>query len=235
MEWIVFLILVVGGIWLWQSRQRKNSQHVRPSPPPRSTTYVSRMGRSVEADESFHAWTSGDLVRMARAINQQTNPIDRHFLLMEIVNQTYKNRKDPDMAKLCVEMAEKHLAEFPNIAPALKKDMGGVLPRVTTFQHYATLLSERGDYQRAMEVCEEALRYGLHDNTKGGFEARIDRIKRKQKTYDGDGTYRRDPRHDLRSGLSASSGPAPQLLPECRIHHRLPFYRCSASTQSGFL
>jgi len=184
MEWIVLIILIIGGIWYWQYRQGKNNRHVDTSPPPRSTTYVSRMGRSVEAGESFHAWTSGDLARMISATNQQTNPIDRHFLLMGIVNQTYKDRKKPDMGKLCAEIAEKHLAEFPNIAPALKKDMGGELPRVTTFQHYATLLTERGEYKRAIEVCEEALRYGLHDNTKGGFEARIDRIKRKQKKND---------------------------------------------------
>lgn len=138
----------------------------------------------MEADESFHAWTSGDLARMTSAINQQTNPIDRHFLLMGIVNQTYKDRKNPDMGKLCAEIAEKHLAEFSKIAPALKKDMGGELPRVTTFQYYATLLTEKGEYKRAIEVCEEAMHYGLHDNTKGGFEARIDHIKKKQKQND---------------------------------------------------
>jgi hypothetical protein len=184
MEWIVLIILIIGGVWYWQYRHGKNNRHVGTSLPPRSTTYVSRMGRSVEADESFYAWTSGDLARMISATNQQTNPIDGHFLLMGIVNQTYKDRKKQDMGKLCAEIAEKHLAEFPNIAPALKKDMGGELPRVTTFQHYATLLTERGEYKRAIEVCEEALRYGLHDNTKGGFEARIDRIKRKQKKND---------------------------------------------------
>lgn len=33
--------------------------------------------------------------------------------------------------------------------------MGGELPRVTTFQQYATLLTKRGEYKRAIEVCEE--------------------------------------------------------------------------------
>lgn len=145
-----------------------------------STTYVYRMGRHVEADEAFHAWTSGDLDRMVRALDTETNLIDKHFLLMGIVKQAYKERSNPDMAELCASVAEKHLAKFPEIAPALKTDMGGFLPRVTTFQDYATLLSEKGEFQRAIEVCEEALRYGLNDNTKSGFEGRIERIKKKQ-------------------------------------------------------
>ena len=70
----------------------------------------------------------------------------------------------------------------PSLALALKEDMGGTLPRVTTFQHYATVLTEDGEYEKAISICEKALEYGLHDNTKSGFEGRIERIKKKAKT-----------------------------------------------------
>lgn len=140
-----------------------------------------RMGELVEADGAFEAWTSGDLDQMVDALDLPTNPIDRHFLLQNIVQKTYKERDIPKARRLCRRVAEIHLSEFSDIAPALKKDMGGFLPRVSTFQHYATVLTEDGEFDRAVEVCEQAMEYGLDDGTKTGFEGRINRIQRKAK------------------------------------------------------
>lgn len=53
-----------------------------------------------------------------------------------------------------------------------------VLPRVSTFQQYATLLAERGEFQRAIRVCESAICFGLDDGTKKGYEGQIERIKK---------------------------------------------------------
>ncbi|XPF94265.1 hypothetical protein ACM9HF_19990 [Colwellia sp. RE-S-Sl-9] len=118
---------------------------------------------------------------MLKAVDSKTNLIDRHFLLLSIVRATYKLRKEEKYRSLCVEYSEKHLQEFPEIAPALKENMGGFLPRVTTFQNYATVLSENNNFDKAIEVCQQALSYGLHDNTKSGFNGRIVRIEKKAK------------------------------------------------------
>ncbi|HMP71380.1 MAG TPA: hypothetical protein PKA76_18670 [Pirellulaceae bacterium] len=99
---------------------------------------------------------------------------------MTIVSESYKRRSDPNMAEVCAQVAEMHIEEFPQIARPLKQDMGGILPRVSTFQHYATLLTEQSRFDGAIEVCETALRFGLHDGTKAGFEGRIERIKKKR-------------------------------------------------------
>jgi len=168
---------------MWNFIQRLFSLIVtqKPASPKavaaRPTAYTTRLGKTVPVDDAFHAWTSGDLNEMLKALPVKTNLIDRHFLLMGIVDATYKNRTDPKMAQRCAQVAEMHLTEFPKIAPALKKDMDGILPRVTTFQHYATLLSEQGEYDKAIAVCEQAIKYGLRDNTQSGFKGRIERIK----------------------------------------------------------
>ena len=146
------------------------------------TSFTSRLGKSVPVDDAFRAWTSGDLTKMIKAANTKTNPIDRHFLLQSIVNETYKLRKEEKYRRLCIEFAEKHLQEFQNIAPVLKADMNGTLPRITTFQNYVTVLTEQGEYEKAIQICELALEYGLHDGTKSGFEGRIMRIKKKYNT-----------------------------------------------------
>lgn len=138
-----------------------------------------RFGQFIPTDEVRDAWVSGDLERMLRAANLQTNLVDRHFLLSGIVKETYKRRAEPELATLCAQYSEQHLAEFQTIAPALKADVG-TLPRVPTFQHYATLLAEQGDFERAIWVCELAKYYGLEDGTKAGFDGRMARIRKKQ-------------------------------------------------------
>jgi hypothetical protein len=142
-----------------------------------------RQGEAVQVDNVFEAWTSGDLSEMLKSVQKKTNPIDRHFLLQNIVNETYKLRKGANHRETCIKYSEIHLAEFPVIAPALKKDLGGYLPRVTTFQNYATVLTEIGEYEKAIKVCEDANSFGLDDGTKSGYQGRIERIKRKQETY----------------------------------------------------
>ena len=117
---------------------------------------------------------------MLAALTVPTNLIDRHFLLMGIVNETYRQRQDPTLAAKCAEVSELHLEEFSRIAPALRREMGGVLPRVTTFQHYATLLADEGAFDQAIAVCKLAIEYDLRDNTKSGFLGRIERIRKKQ-------------------------------------------------------
>lgn len=114
---------------------------------------------------------------MLAQLKQNTNMIDRHFLLMNIVGQAYKNQGDKQMRTICHQVAQMHIKEFPNIKPALKKDLG-TLPRVPTFQQYATVLTEEERYSEAIAVCEAAIKFGLSDGTKGDFQGRIEKIKK---------------------------------------------------------
>ncbi len=154
----------------------------RKEDPPQKkepTAYTLRQGKCIPVDDAFRAWTSGDLDDMLKVASTKTNPIDRHYLLQSIVDAAYKLRKDKQRRQLCIEYAEKHLQEFPSIVQALKNSTGGLLPRVTTFQKYATVLTENGEYTKAIKVCTQAIEYGLHDNTKSGYEGRIARIEKK--------------------------------------------------------
>jgi hypothetical protein len=142
--------------------------------------FVSRMGRLVPTDQVFDAWTSGDLAKMLAAETTPTNPIDRHFLLLSIVQLAYKQRRVPEMRRLFLKYARQHVSEFERLAGPLREDSDGTLPRVPTFQLLATVLTEDGQLEEAEKVCLLALQQGLHDGTKGGFEARITRIRKKQ-------------------------------------------------------
>jgi len=157
-----------------------DSQPISAGAGPREgRTMTLREGKFVPTDEVFDAWTSSDLPRMLAAIDMKSNLIDRHFLLMGIVKETYRLREDPAMADLCAEVAQTHVDEFATIKPALEREFGGQLPRVPTFQHYATLLTERGDFTAATRICEAASAFGLDDGTKAGYAGRIARIGKK--------------------------------------------------------
>lgn len=166
---------------LFLGRFSKNADEIKGESVQKQVRYTMRDGKVVETDVVFDAWTSGDIDQMQAALTEKTNLVDRHFLLMSIVAQSYKHRKkDPELEKLCAEISEQHIQEFPEIKPALIKELDGIVPRVTTFQNYATLLTEQNNFNHAIEVCKQAISHGLHDGTKSGFEGRIERIKRKK-------------------------------------------------------
>jgi beta-galactosidase GanA len=74
------------------------------------------------------------------------------------------------------------LEELENIAEALRKKSNGSLPKVLTFQNYATLLTEIKEYKKAISVCELSLSYNLNDGTKSNYQGKIERIRTKLNT-----------------------------------------------------
>lgn len=138
------------------------------------------------SDEVLEASASGDVQRMLQALDLPAQPIDRHFLLLHLVEATYARRHDDaGMRERCRELAGQHLEEFPGIAQAFQANGSERLPRVPTFQLLATLLSEDGSYDEAVAVCERALSFGLMDGTKSGFEGRIQRIRKQHAAHVG--------------------------------------------------
>ena len=142
-------------------------------------TYTTRGGKSVVADAVALAYMSGALKDMLAVMHLETHPVDRHFLLFSIIKHTYKSRSLKEMRKLCAKTCELHVEEFPHLAPHLRDEMNGHLPRVPTFQQYSTLLTEGGNFKRAVEICELAISFGLRDGTKSGYAGRIERIRKK--------------------------------------------------------
>jgi len=121
-----------------------------------------------------------ELKRMIQDLSKEKDPVDWHFKVQHIVGETYKRRKDPAVRKICRKIGLKHISEFQKIADPLKRHFDGLLPRITTFQHLATVLTEDGDYDLAINVCKRAIIYKLKDGTKGGFAGRIKKIEKKK-------------------------------------------------------
>ncbi|WP_133158854.1 hypothetical protein [Flavobacterium alvei] len=131
-------------------------------------------------DEVYNARLSGNLDEMLQVSDLKTTLINRHFLLQGIISQTYKLRNAERFNNLCIEYCEKHLSELPILMEALQNEYGE-LPRILVFQIYSTVLTEIGEYEKAINICEMAISFGLDDGTKGGYLGRIAKIKKKIK------------------------------------------------------
>ncbi|MCH8501000.1 MAG: hypothetical protein LAT77_03690 [Aliidiomarina sp.] len=117
------------------------------------------------------------------ALDDEKDPLTRHRLYQQITETSYRNRADDGWRTICKTFSARHIDEFEQIKKPLAESNGGSLPQVLTFQNYATLLVEDGHYDKAINVCEQALGFGLDDKTKTGFAGRIERIQ-KQKAKD---------------------------------------------------
>ena len=150
-------------------------------PNKAKNSFVNRQGTITKTDKVFDAWTSGNLETMLEATKIKTNPIDRHFLLLKIVEETYKLRKNKTEREIFKKFAQQHLDEFPKLSNALKKEFNNQLPNVPTFQKYSKVLTEDYAFKKAINVCKMAIEYNLDDGTISGFQGRIERIKKKEK------------------------------------------------------
>lgn len=137
-----------------------------------------------ENDELYDAtFQSTDIFRKIKATEIKTNNIiTRHFLLQSLIAESYRRRNEENYRDICIKYCEIHLQEFDLIAETFK-NRDGEIPRVTVFQHYATLLTELEDFEKAIFVCNVAISYNLDDGTKGGFSGRIEKIETKIKQH----------------------------------------------------
>ena len=148
-----------------------------------SDIYTMRSGRLVKTDERHKAFLSNDFNCMLRQLHKNGDPIDTHFLYLQTSKHAYSKRKDEKMRKLFKKIASEHVDMFDSLVEPLRKEIG-ILPHVPTFQYLATVYTEDGEYEKAIEVCEKAMKFGLRDGTKGGFPMRIERIKKKMKSHE---------------------------------------------------
>jgi len=98
-----------------------------------------------------------------------------HFTYNELIDVYYKQRDDRDDAiekcieycKKDIEIAEEFVAEF------------GEVPRIPSFKRLAIIYERQSRYEEALAVCDQALDIGTTDGTKGGFEGRKERLRKK--------------------------------------------------------
>jgi len=112
--------------------------------------------------------------------------IDIHFYYNTKIESTYRQRDNPEYLEQCIEYCLKDIALFPEFEEAYieycrkwKKNYNKLDICIPSFERLAIIYEKQDRLEEAMSVCEAAIHYGLHDSTKGGFEARLDKLNKK--------------------------------------------------------
>ena len=134
--------------------------------------YLKGVGSTAASEKDYEF---AEFVLLAALERNDGSATSTHFTYNELIDVYYKQRDDRDDAierciKYCkkdIEVAEEFVAEF------------GEVPRIPSFKRLAIIYEKQDRYEEALAVCEQALDIGTTDGTKGGFEGRKDRLRRK--------------------------------------------------------
>lgn len=148
---------------------------------PRATKLAYLHGQISWAIADHNYALAEKIIEYCDRIYETSNPVDKHFYLMSAGDCYYRQRESRQGA---LELAEQYYMKDVMLFPQYKKpllDEIGNMPRIPSFQQLAILYEKAGRYQEAIDICKQALDYGLRDNTKSGFSGRIEKIQKKMK------------------------------------------------------
>ena len=104
---------------------------------------------------------------LLEAIKRATNSVDKHFPRTKLAEMAYKDENFTECERYCLDIInELDRKKF--------KDA-----RVVAFSRLAIMYEKQGRIADAINISERALKLGQHDNTKGGYPARIERLRKK--------------------------------------------------------
>jgi tetratricopeptide (TPR) repeat protein len=112
----------------------------------------------------------------------QDSPIDLHFTYNGLIKLYYKERDNWEGALgKCIDYCLEDIASFPEFKDAYINLTGNnTMPRIPSFEQLSIIYEKTGKYEEAISISQIALDNNLNDRTKGGFERRIDRLKKKK-------------------------------------------------------
>lgn len=151
---------------LAQPYQLTNRPYVRDDFDKGNRTYG---GSASQFLESLSEGLSPNLRKrvLIEAIKRATNSVDKHFPRTKLAELAYKEGDFTECERYCLDVVnELDLTAF--------KDA-----RVVAFSRLAIMYEKQGRIQDAINISEQALKIGQHDGTKGGYEGRIEKLKRK--------------------------------------------------------
>ncbi|MFB2800957.1 hypothetical protein [Shewanella seohaensis] len=131
-------------------------------------------------DESLAALGSWANVTLERAVEEYQSAetaLAGYNALQNVIAECYKQRKSTEYLAYGAALHGQYLALFHSANTEKPKELELKTPG---FMQLATLLNDTQDFDKAITLCQEALKLGLTDGTVTGFEGRISRIEKAQ-------------------------------------------------------
>ncbi|MDR2933335.1 MAG: hypothetical protein LBV27_09545, partial [Oscillospiraceae bacterium] len=120
-----------------------------------------------------------DLLSKLAETEAANDIMDVHYAYNNLIEFYYKYREaSKEYFDKAIFYCQKDVILFPTLKPLFMADLQ-MIPRIPAFQRLAMLYDQRGEYEKAIEICGLGIKYDLADGTQGGFRARRERIEKK--------------------------------------------------------
>lgn len=123
------------------------------------------------------SWANVTLERAVEEYQSAETALARYNALQNVIAECYKQRKSTEYLAYGAALHGLYLALFHSANAEKPKELELKTPG---FMQLATLLNDTQDFDKAIALCQEALKLGLTDGTVTGFEGRISRIEKAQ-------------------------------------------------------
>jgi len=110
---------------------------------------------------------------------EDDNPIDRHFVYNGLIKLYYKLRDErTDAMEKCIYYCKEDIRQLQKFLKAYEKEYGDI-PQCPSVIQLAIIYEKNGEFQKAIDLCNFAIRLRLKDGTKSGFHGRSTKLEKK--------------------------------------------------------
>ncbi|MGX9462210.1 hypothetical protein ACWXWU_13395 [Shewanella sp. A14] len=135
-------------------------------------------GQQLHLDNVEGDWASDSFLQQVEAANGATDLQSQHRDLVSVINHCYKMRKQADYCQYGAALQLTYLGLYRSLHQQNTAQKSTDAIKSPAFMQLSTLLNDVGQFDEAINVCQQALEYQLTDGTVTGFEGRIKRIEK---------------------------------------------------------
>lgn len=158
--------------WFGTGGETNPLEHDVVSTSQTAQEYLKGVGHTATSEKDYDF---AEMILLSALETEDRSSTDTHFVYNTLIDLYYKQRDDrEDAIEKCVEYCKKDI----EIAQDFVDEFGEV-PRIPSFKRLAIIYEKQERYKDAIDVCDRALELGTPDGTKGGFEGRKERLRRK--------------------------------------------------------
>lgn len=155
----------------------KNLESEIKSSSSNQQKFIGGIGQNALSQKDY---SFAETVLLEALQSKDDNPLDRHFVYNSLIDLYYKKRDiSSDAIENCIEYCLEDIKFIEDFQKAWEREFGDELPRIPSFERLAIIYEKQGKLEEAIEICQMALKLGLKDSTKGGFEGRVKRLQKK--------------------------------------------------------
>ena len=148
---------------------------------------LSYIGLEIPWADAAHNYILADkLIDYGNKVFETGKMIDKHFFLQSAAENYYKQR---DIREDALSLSEKYCLLDIDLYEKYKDAMSmewktmtrdeGFNGRVSSYSRLGIIYEKSNRFEEAIELYESALQQGQNDKTKGGFEGKIAKLRKK--------------------------------------------------------